>query len=829
MKLRSLAVPATVSAPALLLSIPALAQDFGPATSITPGGVGWPWSVVAADVDLDGDPDLVVAARLDGAVLWYPNDGQGSFGAGVVIDGAAPGAVDLHAADVDGDGDTDLLTAQFDGDRVTFHENLGGTFAPPETLSGVLDGARSVHSTDLDGDGDVDVIAGSSNDDTVVWFENLGGGGFGAAQVISTSADFLLCVHAGDMDGDGDQDVLTASRDDDQVRVFENLDGLGGAWQPHTAAVVDGPTYVRAADLDGDGDLDVATAALRANSVRWTANLGAGMSFGTTYVLSNNLDRACGLSVEDLDQDGTPDLLACGYGSDPNLGLPPNGTVLWFRGLGGGNFGLERTIATDLDRAAFVSAVDLDDDGMPEVASAAWQGGEAVTFTNLMSRPDVVVRPGESIQAAIDAAEPGDVILVEPGTYSESLDLRGKGLELRSTEGAERTTVDGTGAGTSVLIAEGTPPGTLVSGFAFTGGAGRPVASGVERNGGAVWAGAQANLTLEGCLLVQNGLGTTDLGGGVYSGGSGTSVTLRRSVITGNRASIAGGASLCEDGGELLLEQCTVYGNFSDSPVDPQGGLSLASGGAAVVTHSIVWGNGGAQLGALAPPNNAGTRMDVEFSDIQGGYTGPADNIDLGTAGPGIIDADPMFSFPVLLDFSLAPGSPCIDAGSVTFPGDCDGTLADLGAAGPACLGVGTSYCSPAVPNSTGLPGRSLALGSPVAAANDLTLQASSLPPGSFGYFIASELPGIPSVAGGSTGRLCLGGFIGRFIGPNQVLPADPGGVIALPIDLTGLPTALGTTSASPGDTWYFQLWHRDGVAGTVTSNFTDAVAVTFL
>lgn len=831
MKLRSLAVLATVSAPALLLTIPALAQDFGPATSVNQGGLGSPWCVEAADVDLDGDPDLVVAARLDGAVLWYPNDGLGSFGAGVVIDTAAPGAVDLHAADLDGDGDPDLVTAQFDGDVVTVHMNLGGTFAPPQSLSGALDGARSVHAADLDGDGDTDIIAGSSNDDTVAWFENLGSGAFGAAQVISSGADFVLCVHAGDMDGDGDQDVLAASRDDDRVRVFENLDGLGGSWQPHTAVILDGPTFVRAADLDGDGDLDVATTAIRANSVRWTANQGAGMSFGTTYVLSNGLDRASGISVADLDQDGTPDLIACGYGSDPNLGLPPNGTILWFRGLGAGSFGLERVITDDLDRAAFVRAVDLNADGMPEVASAAWQGGEVVTFTNLMTRPDVIVRPGESIQAAIDAAEAGDVILVDPGTYPESLDLRGKQLELRSTGGPERTTIDGTGTGTSVLIAGGTPSGTLVSGFALTGGAGRPDPSGagVDHNGGAVWVGDQGQLTLVDCLLVQNGQGTATLGGGIYADGIGTHAVLRRCIVTGNRASSFGGAALCDGGSTMLLEQCTIYGNFNDNPLGQQGGVSLARGGGAVVTHSIVWGNDGAQLGAAAPPENLGTRMDVDFSDIEGGYAGPSNNILLGAAGPGIIDADPMFSFPVLLDFSLSPGSPCIDAGSVSFPGDCDGTIADLGAAGPACLGIGTSYCSPAVPNSTGLPGRTLALGSPVFAANDMTLQASSLPPGSFGYFIGSELPGIPSVAGGSSGRLCLGGFIGRFIGPNQVLPADPGGVIALPIDLTGLPTALGTTSASPGDTWYFQLWHRDGVAGTVTSNFTDAVAVTFL
>ena len=43
-----------------------------------------------------------------------------------------------------------------------------------------------------------------------------------------------------------------------------------------------------------------------------------------------------------------------------------------------------------------------------------------------------VVHPGESIQAAVDAASPGDTILVTPGTYRESVRIVTDGLTLRA-------------------------------------------------------------------------------------------------------------------------------------------------------------------------------------------------------------------------------------------------------------------------------------------------------------------------------------------------------------------------------------------------------------
>ena len=51
---------------------------------------------------------------------------------------------------------------------------------------------------------------------------------------------------------------------------------------------------------------------------------------------------------------------------------------------------------------------------------------------------------------------------------------------------------------------------------------------------------------------------------------------------------------------------------------------------------------------------------------------------------------------------------------------------------------------------------------------------------------------------------------------------------MSLSIDLTNIPSPLGSVSVTPGSTWNFQAWHRDSTPLGASSNFTDAVSVTF-
>ena len=142
---------------------------------------------------------------------------------------------------------------------------------------------------------------------------------------------------------------------------------------------------------------------------------------------------------------------------------------------------------------------------------------------------------------------------------------------------------------------------------------------------------------------------------------------------------------------------------------------------------------------------------------------------------------------------------------------------------------LGSSYCSPAVANSTGNPGVISAEGSPSASANNVTLTVSDLPANAFGFFLTSQTTANVANPGGSQGNLCLGGAIGRFVGPGQIKNSGPGGTFSLMLDLTQQPSPTGSVSVQPGESWNFQAWHRDAVGGSVTSNFTNGLTISFL
>ncbi len=142
---------------------------------------------------------------------------------------------------------------------------------------------------------------------------------------------------------------------------------------------------------------------------------------------------------------------------------------------------------------------------------------------------------------------------------------------------------------------------------------------------------------------------------------------------------------------------------------------------------------------------------------------------------------------------------------------------------------LGETYCRPTVENSTGCGGVVLANGDPRLATGALELTATLLPQNSFGFFLTSQAQGNVVSAGGSDGTLCLGGSIGRFVGPGQVMNSGVSGSFTMTVDLNAVPAATptGVTAVQPGETWNFQCWHRD-VNPTATSNFTDAVSITF-
>jgi uncharacterized protein YuzB (UPF0349 family) len=259
---------------------------------ISAGAVA-PEAIVAVDIDGDGAPppgnpdiDVLAASAVGNTILWYENDAMvpPSFTEHPVSNDA-PGVQGLFWADLNGDPDLDVVAALAGDDSIAWYENLGsGDFGNPDTNRKdvallTANGAVSVFAIDLDGDTDTDVLSASAFDDKIAWYENLGGGNFGNTglnqKIISNSADGAQSVFAIDMDNDGDVDVLSASNADDSIRWFESdlVDEPGPDPQGFTEHLITdtarGASDVFAIDMDDDGDVDVLSASSTDNR-RWT-------------------------------------------------------------------------------------------------------------------------------------------------------------------------------------------------------------------------------------------------------------------------------------------------------------------------------------------------------------------------------------------------------------------------------------------------------------------------------------------------------------------------------------------------------------------------------
>jgi hypothetical protein len=141
---------------------------------------------------------------------------------------------------------------------------------------------------------------------------------------------------------------------------------------------------------------------------------------------------------------------------------------------------------------------------------------------------------------------------------------------------------------------------------------------------------------------------------------------------------------------------------------------------------------------------------------------------------------------------------------------------------------LGTNYCTATV-NSTGVAASISATGSSLASANNVTLIAENMPPGQFGIFVTSLTQAFTPGVG--SGNLCLGGLIGRYQQPGQIVQVDPTGSFSLQIDTNFMPQGTNVVPIAPGEAWNFQAWFRDFTTTppiTGTSNLTNGLEITF-
>lgn len=184
-----------------------------------------------------------------------------------------------------------------------------------------------------------------------------------------------------------------------------------------------------------------------------------------------------------------------------------------------------------------------------------------------------------AIQACIDAVGDGDECLVAPGTYSETIDFMGKAIAVRSSDGAEVTTIDAISLGSSVVLCvSGEGPGTVLDGFTVTGGRANPCPDRCCSCGGGM-VNYGSNPTVANCTFTAN---AGVLGGGMCNA-PGTSPTITNCMFAGNS-----GGGMCNYNNSATITNCTFTANRS------RGGSAMFNDDNAnpTLTSCIIWGNG---------------------------------------------------------------------------------------------------------------------------------------------------------------------------------------------------------------------------------------------
>jgi FG-GAP-like repeat len=370
------------------------------------------WMKRAADVDGDGDQDVVVSVSTDafgqvGALRWFAGNGIGGFSL-VQSVAATPNPIRYTLGDFDADGFIDAAATGPTGQPAILFDGSGAGFAAPQPLGPASINAYLFAAGDFDADGIDDLVCSASSASTALaWFRGgVGGLTLGGSQVLPGTTGGSSDLRVADLEGDGDADVLLADGFGGSGTVWRSLgspaSGLGVA-----SAFVSRPcSAVDAFEYDGQPGLDLVYTEVSAVWPTLRPGNGAGGLIANTDLSASgsclDTDSVC---AGDLDRDGVLDVAF--------------ESGLWFRGVGDGTFHPASPLGT---RAS--ELLDLDGDGDLDAVSMLGACGAQNGLNVALQTPTgfgPLIKPSQPATSSIsrftfgDLDADGDLDLVSAG------------------------------------------------------------------------------------------------------------------------------------------------------------------------------------------------------------------------------------------------------------------------------------------------------------------------------------------------------------------------------------------------------------------------------
>ncbi|MBI4238107.1 MAG: thrombospondin type 3 repeat-containing protein [Deltaproteobacteria bacterium] len=267
-----------------------------------------PTDLFAQDLNNDAHVDLLIIYGAAGSnrMEFRPGNGDGSFGAETVYTSdQVHQFMTPNLADLDGDGDADLVVMDLETNDLLIMPNDGdGAFDTSNAVRYPLDAAPAVLTADVDADGLTDVVA--NYNDHIGVLRNLGDGTLDSV-VASGSFSGLTELIAADFNPDGAIDLI--GMDNGSVVLLRN-DGTGTFGE---AEVLVTPTYLSSfavGDINSDSALDLVTGYLWTATITVALGNGDGTVTGVGFIENGDNLHPYRLQLADFDSDDETDLLA---------------------------------------------------------------------------------------------------------------------------------------------------------------------------------------------------------------------------------------------------------------------------------------------------------------------------------------------------------------------------------------------------------------------------------------------------------------------------------------------------------------------------------------